>query len=372
MTTSGRYQRMGLGDAGMGGRTEGDALDGVSPLDALRSAAFSGDVEAVLRAVARQLAVDHVVEVAVGLVEGRDLSVSTWPVDHGRIGPRRRSRTPLTEADPLASVVTSARALAPGDLDGEEPPHLDAAVPVLGAEAVVGAVGVRTDGEGPPPALEPLEQVAALLALGLDHVSLRRRSRSAIEETVTVLAAMIEGRDAYTESHCVHIAEVGLAIGVRMGLPQTALDRVTFGGLLHDIGKIAVPDAVLTKAGPLSDDERSQMQAHASIGEDILQRIGILRDIAPIVGQHHERFDGQGYPRGHSGEAILVEARVLSVVDAFDAMTTTRPYRPALPWPQAVDEIRLGAGAQFDPDVVGVFLRYLEGEEAQWSNSRPV
>jgi putative nucleotidyltransferase with HDIG domain len=213
--------------------------------------------------------------------------------------------------------------------------------------------------------------VASLVSLALEHARVRRSSRTALQQTVTVLAALIESRDSYTESHCVHLAESGLAIGVRMGLPARRLDRVTFGGLLHDIGKVAVSDAVLNKPGPLDSDEYLEMQTHASIGEGILARIGFLENVAPIVRQHHERLDGQGYPGGLKGEEILLEARILAVVDTFDAMTTTRPYRAALPWSRAVEEIRAGAGTQFDPEVVGVFLQYLEGEVSQWTKSSP-
>ncbi|MGH8914030.1 MAG: HD-GYP domain-containing protein, partial [Acidimicrobiia bacterium] len=129
---------------------------------------------------------------------------------------------------------------------------------------------------------------------------------------------------------------------------------------------------ILTKPGALTGREYDQMKTHAAIGEEILDRISLLAEVAPIVGQHHERLDGSGYPRGLRGEDILLEARILAVSDTFDAMTTTRPYRPALPWPRAVDEISAGAGTVFDPEVVTVFLRYVEGEEAQWITSSPV
>jgi len=216
-----------------------------------------------------------------------------------------------------------------------------------------------------------LENVAEATALAMENQNLRSKSDAAVREVVEVLAALIEGRDAYTESHCIHIAEGALAVGLRLGLGEASLERLTYGGLLHDIGKIAVPDAILGKPGPLSDDEYVRMQSHAAVGQDIIARIGHLADVAPIVGQHHERFDGTGYPSGLAGSAIVPEARILAVVDTFDAMTSTRPYRAALPWKVATLEIRNGGGTMFDPDVVDAFLEFIKGEEAQWVDNSP-
>jgi HD-GYP domain-containing protein (c-di-GMP phosphodiesterase class II) len=130
-------------------------------------------------------------------------------------------------------------------------------------------------------------------------------------------------------------------------------------GLLHDIGKVAIPDAILRKPGPLTEEELRLMQTHTTVGRRILEGLPPMRTVARVVEQHHERFDGSGYPHALKGKEILLPARIISVVDAFDAMTSTRPYRRALGRDKAVEELRAGAGSQFDPDVVRVFLQYV-------------
>jgi HD-GYP domain-containing protein (c-di-GMP phosphodiesterase class II) len=240
------------------------------------------------------------------------------------------------------------------------------AMPLVVRNSVVGSLGIAGCDVAPGD-LERLEDMAAMAALGLEHAAEHRRGLRSVTEMATVLSSLIESRDTYTESHCVALAEMSVAIGIRMGLTSEQLTVLNLAGHLHDIGKVSIPDEVLLKRGPLTESEYSVMKSHAAIGERVLSRITSFAQVAPVVGQHHERFDGTGYPRGLSRDDILLEARVLAVVDAFDAMTTSRPYRPALPAEVAVQEIIDGAGSQFDPEVAGMFLRYLEGEEAQWT-----
>ena len=239
------------------------------------------------------------------------------------------------------------------------------AVPLVVGISVVGSIGVA-GGDQVPEILDRLEDMAAMAVLGLEHAAEHRRAMRSVTEMATVLSSLIESRDTYTESHCVALAETSVALGIRMGLTSEQLTVLNLAGHLHDIGKVSIPDEVLLKRGPLTDSEFAVMKSHAAIGERVLSRITSFAQVAPVVGQHHEQFDGTGYPRGLKREDILLEARVLAVVDAFDAMTTSRPYRPALSAEVAMQEISDGAGSQFDPEVAGMFLRYLEGEEAQW------
>lgn len=283
-----------------------------------------------------------------------------------------RFTVPLESSQLVARAVQSCAPVSEADGDSAEGfESVRVIVPMVADQQAVGAISVKGSADELDFLTRQVLRVASQAALAVEYVRFRHNSRKALEETVTVLAAVIEGRDSYTESHCLHLAEMSLALGVRMGLEQERLDRLNFGGLLHDIGKIAVPDAILSKPGALTDEEFDAMKAHASIGENILERIGSLANIAPVVGQHHERLDGSGYPRGLAGGNILLEARILGVVDTFDAMTTTRPYRAALPWAQAFEEISSGTGTLFDPEVVDIFLRYMQGEEAQWKRQNP-
>jgi diguanylate cyclase (GGDEF)-like protein len=175
--------------------------------------------------------------------------------------------------------------------------------------------------------------------------------------TVEALANALEANDAYTSSHARWITDMALDVGRELGLDAPALKRLELGALFHDIGKIGIPSAILLKSGPLTPEERKVMETHPELGERILAPIARLEEVCPIVRHCHERWDGRGYPDELAGEAIPVEARVIFVCDAFHAMTTDRPYRAALTFERACQELEEGAGSQFDPDVVATFLR---------------
>jgi HD-GYP domain-containing protein (c-di-GMP phosphodiesterase class II) len=175
--------------------------------------------------------------------------------------------------------------------------------------------------------------------------------------TVRALAAAVEAKDDYTGGHIQRVHGLGLLLA-RTVVPEEAADvQLSYGFLLHDIGKLAVPDAVLTKAGPLTDDEWTLMRAHPQAGVRILSEIPFLGRALDVVLHHHERWDGTGYPHGLSGEDIPLWARIFAVVDAVDAMTSDRPYRRGLPLDVALAELRSNAGVQFDPACVEAFAR---------------
>jgi ribonuclease P protein subunit RPR2 len=177
--------------------------------------------------------------------------------------------------------------------------------------------------------------------------------RRSYKATVLALANAVEARDSFTGRHAERVAAYGLRIAEAAGV---AIDpQVEFGFLLHDVGKIAVPDAILFKPGPLSDEERALICKHPAIGSEILRHIDFLGDATSVIRHHHERWDGTGYPDGLQGEAIPVHARVFAVADTLDALTTDRPYRQAVAWPDARRAIVEGAGSQFDPAIVDAY-----------------
>jgi HD-GYP domain-containing protein (c-di-GMP phosphodiesterase class II) len=168
--------------------------------------------------------------------------------------------------------------------------------------------------------------------------------RASYMATVRALANAVEARDAYTGRHAERVAAYGL--------PLARDPQIEFGFLLHDVGKVAVPDAILFKPAPLTDEERVLMQQHPVIGWEILRGVDFLGDAKLVVRHHHERWDGSGYPDGLAGEDIPMAARVFAVADALDALTTDRPYRPAGTFAQAREVIVAGAGSQFCPSSV--------------------
>jgi HD-GYP domain-containing protein (c-di-GMP phosphodiesterase class II) len=185
------------------------------------------------------------------------------------------------------------------------------------------------------------------------------------------LIQAVEAKDAYTGGHLRRVSEYAVAVGEKLGLRGRDLETLHYASLLHDVGKLGVPESVLRKEGPLDAQETGQMRLHPEIGARMLERLELLRGAAPLVLHHQERFDGEldgqhpGYPQGISGEQIPLGARIIAVVDAFDAMTTTRPYRNALPQVEAAAVLRRERGRQFDPRVVDAFLDCLA--ERPWS-----
>ena len=179
--------------------------------------------------------------------------------------------------------------------------------------------------------------------------------RASYIATVRALSNAVEARDAYTGKHADRVTAYGLELARRAGLDVAIDPRIEFGFLLHDVGKVAVPDAILFKPAPLSEEEYALMRRHPVTGAEILRDITFLGEGIDVVRHHHERWDGLGYPDGLHGDAIPLAARVFAVVDALDALTTDRPYRPAVSWAQAREIIRAQSGRQFDPAVIAAY-----------------
>jgi len=184
---------------------------------------------------------------------------------------------------------------------------------------------------------------------------LRERSTAAMES----LSATVDARDAYTAGHSRRVQQLVLAIGRELGLSQTELDLLGHAALFHDIGKLAIPDSILLKRGPLTFEERLVMQRHAEEGARIIERLGFLQDAVPAILHHHEAYDGGGYPYGIGSEDIPLGARIIHLADALDSMVTTRIYRAARPLEEALEEIRSLSGSQFCPRCVGALERLL-------------
>lgn len=196
-----------------------------------------------------------------------------------------------------------------------------------------------------------------------------RQLRSNLLRTVQTVARMVEKRDPYTAGHQERVAALAVAIGREMGFNRHALEGLRLGGLIHDVGKIHIPAEILTKPGRFSPQEYNLIKTHAQAGYDIIKDVEFPWPLADMVHQHHERLDGSGYPRGISGDAICLEARILAVADVVEAITAHRPYRPSQGFGAAIDEIRSHKGTRYDPDAVDACLRVLEDEAFDWDEA---
>ena len=177
------------------------------------------------------------------------------------------------------------------------------------------------------------------------------------ESMIVSLALTIEARDTTTDGHCQRLAHYASALGRTLGLDADDVADLARGGFLHDLGKVGIPDAVLLKPGPLTPDEYELMKAHTVFGDRLCGELRFLRRVRPIVRHHHERLDGSGYPDRLRGDAVPLLAQIMGIVDVFDALTTERPYRKALPVEQAVAELRREVECGWrDADLVGTFL----------------
>ena len=195
--------------------------------------------------------------------------------------------------------------------------------------------------------------------------SYRRLEESSLE-AIESLNATVEAKDPYTAGHSLRVQRIALSVGQELGLSVKELDALRFGALFHDIGKIAIPDVLLTKPGRLTDDEYELMKRHSAEGARIVAKFGRLRESVAIIRHHHERWDGRGYPDGLTGEDIPVAAAIAGLADAWDAMTIERPYQRALSTDEALDEVRSCRGTQFVPAVVDAFFEAVRKRPADF------
>jgi putative nucleotidyltransferase with HDIG domain len=201
--------------------------------------------------------------------------------------------------------------------------------------------------------------VAGQIGSAIYRCTLVDELEGAFLSTLGVIADAVELQDPYTADHANEVAGLAVRVGERLGVAGPELERLRYGALLHDVGKIGVPGELLRKPGPLSENERRRMDAHTAIGARMLERIPFLAPVAPLVRSAHERFDGGGYPDGLAGEEIPRGAMIIATRDAFHAMTSDRPYRKAMGREPAIEELRAGAGSQFDPAVVEALIAEL-------------
>lgn len=207
--------------------------------------------------------------------------------------------------------------------------------------------------------LELLATLASQAGIAIENAGLYNDLVQVYFDTIRSLAAALEAKDIYTHGHSRRVAKDAVRIGRRLGMSRKELEMLRHGALLHDIGKIGIRDTILFKVGPLETEERRHIQAHPTIGANILSNFEVLAPVRGIIRHHHERWDGGGFPEGLAGEAIPLGARIVCITDSFDAMITSRPYREGMPVSRAMEILEEEKGKQFDPELVDVFLEVI-------------
>lgn len=294
------------------------------------------------------------------------------------------------DADKLIKTGLSSRFFGCGSFEGQEAAGIEAFQKVFAAPenlllreenicmaplkmengAAFGVFLMRTAAEPTEEMLQLfsvyVKQAGAVIGNMIYQTLLRAQNtelNQAYMETIDLMRKMVDAKDDYTRGHSDRVAFYSVLIAKALGRPREYVERIRIGGLFHDIGKIGVPDAILTKPSRLTDEEYNVIKGHPEKGKQMLMSLSSFRDILPMVEYHHEWYNGRGYPGGISGEEIPEEARIVSVADAFDAMTSKRTYRDSLSLAQAVSELERGKNTQFDPDIVDVFLNIIHSSE---------
>jgi len=213
--------------------------------------------------------------------------------------------------------------------------------------------------------LRLLHILSSFFSLSLENAYLFNDLKSTYFDTIRAVTNSIEARDPYTRGHSERVGQIARTIAEELGWRKGDLELIDWGGMLHDVGKIGIPDAVLKKPGKLTNKEYEMIKSHPLIGAYIIKEISFLEPAVSFILEHHERFDGRGYPQGLVGENISIKGRLLAVADTFDAMTSDRPYRKGFDPEDALEEILRNANTQFDPEIVEAF-------ESSWSSGKEI
>ena len=213
--------------------------------------------------------------------------------------------------------------------------------------------------------IKSIEQMRTIKEINNELKDKNEELEQAYLDTIGILRQTVEAKDPYTRGHSDRVSAYSVLIGQKMGLDEESIHILRIGGLFHDIGKIGIPDSILLKESKLDDEEYSQIKNHPSIGAHILGDAAVFKDIIPIVKHHHERFDGKGYPSQLQGTSIPLLARIAAVADTFDAMTSKRSYRDAMPLEVVIAEIERCSGTQFDPEIATIFLDILKNHYSE-------
>jgi HD-GYP domain-containing protein (c-di-GMP phosphodiesterase class II) len=241
------------------------------------------------------------------------------------------------------------------------PPQLQSYIifPLKTLKRTLGVLNlVRIEGSAPFSNidLEIINVLASHASISIENARLYHSIRDNYLKTIRGFALAVEAKDRYTHGHSENVMKFTVVLAKKLKMTDAEIDQIQYAGLLHDIGKIGVSEAILNKPGKLSQDELDEIRKHPELGARIISDVPFLKSLVPLIKYHHEFFNGMGYPEGISGEQIPFGARILCVADSFEAMTSNRPYRKAMPLSRAVEIMREEQGRQFDPQIVEAFI----------------
>ncbi len=237
------------------------------------------------------------------------------------------------------------------------------AVPIIWENEILGVLDLESDkysSFNSKRAQDTVKRVANILGAAMKNSELLKQLKNNFYETIKALADTIELKDPYTRGHSERVTYYSVKMAKEFGFSEEGVEKIRLAAILHDIGKIGVRGAVLNKPGRLTEDERKEIEKHAVLGAKVLNEVAVMKDIAVLVKHHHEHWNGRGYPDGLKGEDIPLESRIISVADAFDAMTSDRPYRKSLGIKKALEILEFEAGNQFDPEIIEAFLKFFK------------
>jgi HD-GYP domain-containing protein (c-di-GMP phosphodiesterase class II) len=291
--------------------------------------------------------------------KGKEVKEIRIPMGKGIVGWVAEHKKPLLVAD----VTKDPRWFKGVDKKTKFVTRSIIAVPLFVKGKIIGVAEVLNKRGNKKFDEEDLEMYTALanqIAIAIENASLYKELDELFLSSIRAIVEAIDAKDPYTKGHSARVVEYALLIGEGMDLDKEVLKDLELSAVLHDVGKIGIPDKILSKPGLLTDEEYAYMKRHPELGAEIVEPIRKLKKLVPDILHHHEKYNGKGYPLGLKGDQIPLGARIIAIADSFDAMTSDRPYRPRMEIQVALQEIRNNRGTQFDPQLANIFITVVE------------